>query len=316
MNIARRELGQGLGGAVVYLAQHLSNGTKGALKWPVGQGELEALKSIQESAVENKALARLGLPRLLASGMHEGRPFIVTELLGSDLAKLFDRLQDHPLEARWRAVCVLGRMVLRRLQVLHDTGFVHCDFSPLNVLMGPAPGNEGVVLPYLIDFGLARRFPGGAPLRGDKTTLEFSSIRSAKGGIRWPEDDLEGLGWTLMCGGFGELPWFNDLDGFNKLPAPDKERVQAHLTQQVRKAKENLLDEGWRSLGEEWSKFQDIPSELHQFLAACRVKEDDASSGPDYTKLQGLLGGNLDLNQEEAEKEDMRQYAAHVAPLL
>merc|ERR1712150_373576 len=193
-----RSIGSGLGGAVVYLAEHQFRRTKVALKWPVNIDEWKMLKSLHV-AVPHSA----GMPDLVDSGTHEGLPFVAMELLGVDLARIFDRLRWHPLSLRWPAIKVLGRLVLRRLETLHGCGFVHCDVSPYNMLLGRArvkgPGTADVA-PYLIDLGQARPHPGMVPQRGDQPSMEFSSIRSGDGGVPVPADDLEALGWTMVYG--------------------------------------------------------------------------------------------------------------------
>jgi len=198
-----REIGSGFG-AVVYMAEHIKDRKKVALKHPVKKEELVVLREIHRNDL-------LGVTQLLVEGRHEGQPYVVTDLLGSPLTKLFQRIRKQSLDKRWHAVCVVGRMMVRRLQGIHSCGFVHCDVSPENILLGPAKGDEPTVTPYLVDFGLARKYPGGGRLAGEHGSVEWSSIRSADGEERRPLDDLEALGWPLVSGLFGELPWFKWL---------------------------------------------------------------------------------------------------------
>merc|ERR1719464_1726020 len=137
-----------------------------------------------------------GLPLPVRTGGFDGSPYLVMPLLGTSLADEFPRIRRLPFDQRWRLVCVVGRMLLRRLETVHRCGFVHCDLSPENVLYGPPSADswgEPETL-FLVDFGLAQRWPGGGCLRGDRGSAEWSSIRSADGGERSPDDDLEALG--------------------------------------------------------------------------------------------------------------------------
>merc|ERR1719282_1653445 len=100
--------------------------------------------------------------------------------------------------------------MLRRFEALHKCGYVHCDVSLGNILLGCHNGPQEYS-PHIVDFGLARPYPGGGPMSGDLGSAEWSSIRSAEGGERRPEDDLEALGWVLANGMFETLPWFLHL---------------------------------------------------------------------------------------------------------
>jgi len=307
-----RPIGSGFR-ATVYLVEHRQSGSRAALKWPVCQDERLALEAVQAQAPHC-----LGLPSLLASGTHRGQHYVVTELLGTDLAAVFDRLRGQPLPRRWRAVRLLGRLLLRRLEALHGCGYVHCDVSPHNVLLGRArtrgPG-AAEVAPFLIDLGQARPHPGLSPLRGDRPSMEFSSIHSGEGGVPLPADDLEALGWSMVYGLFGKLPWFGLLEEHYNLSESSKERQAEPLARVVLEAKTELLSEGWGALGPGWEHLAGTPVELDAFLRMCRLMAPPAT--PDYTTLAGLLGsGGEALEAEEAELCDLQEYQVHISPLL
>ncbi|CAK0831367.1 unnamed protein product [Prorocentrum cordatum] len=117
----------------------------------------------------------------------------------------------HPLDRKWAALRVVGRLALRRLQRLHELGFLHRDVSPENILLGRARGSDEATL-YLIDYEHAQKYPGGGrAAESDVGSVEWSSIRSADGGEPRPIDDVEALGWVLLHGMFGRLPWFDWL---------------------------------------------------------------------------------------------------------
>lgn len=323
-----QEIGEGLQGGVVYRAENVQTTKVVALKWPVLKEELQVLKAIQTNLSCLRLVQNfLPWPELLDSGTHEGRPFAVTAILGADLTKVFDRLQRSPLQRRWLAVRVFGRLLLRRLEVVHNCGYVHCDVSPLNILLGPMDkGHNGQqaqaqklqLVPYLIDFGQARKFPGGGKMSGDKGSMEWSSIHSADGGEPRPHDDLEALGWTLAYGLVGDLPWFELLAVHYAKHSPPTNApmdVRLKVIQQVRDAKVKLLDKGWQSFGAEWWKLAVVPEELLQFLDLCRSdKLPQGRSG--YVVLHGMLGGRPGLDEQAAELEDLRCYNEDVLPLL
>lgn len=318
--IVRREIGSGFHGPCCYMAEHATTRDRAAVKWPVSPEELAVLQDLHRQA----SLCP-GLPQLLASGRFEGAQYAVTELLGSPLTKVFERLEDQPLDTRWAALQVIGRLLLRRLEAVHSCGYVHCDISPENVLLGRtrlAGAAFSKVTPYLIDFGLTQRHPNGKRLEGSLGSCEWSSVRSADGGRRIPEDDLEALGWVLVNGLFGELPWFERLS--QAYPYWDSREIRLGAVSNVREAKLQLLEGGWDSHTGRWRKLNDVPDELDKYLKACResgLAYDAAVAGrrPDYGRLAALLGGSAPdaaAGRLRAEEEDLRQYRDRVAPLL
>mmetsp|Transcript_53119 Transcript_53119/g.139312 ORF Transcript_53119/g.139312 Transcript_53119/m.139312 type:complete len:556 (+) Transcript_53119:163-1830(+) len=327
--LVTREIGAGFRGPCCYLAEHERTRQRGAVKWPMQLGELEILQDIHK-----KAATTPGLPRVLACGRFDGDTYVVTDLLGSPLSKIMGRLQDHPFERKWAALRVIGRLVLRRLQAVHSCGYVHCDVSPENVLLGRAwmtPASISRHTLYLVDFGLARR--SGKPLEGAQGSSEWSSIRSAQGGPRLPEDDLEALGWILVNGLMGDLPWFDGLSrAYEKWHYPDVRKI---AVQQASEAKLQLLEGGWDSNSGCWRKLADVPEELDAFLKACRASAAEGNRGPptlrrppDYGRLLALLadtapieggnggGGGTTAAPLEAEEQDLKAYAELVVPLL
>lgn len=240
---------------------------------------------------------------------------------------------------------VLGRLMVRRLQSLHSAGLVHCDISPENILLGPPPSSTGsssaYFAPFLVDFGHAKRFPGGVTLAAsDAGSIEWSSIRSATSREPVPEDDLQALGWVLLNGVFGELPWFKMLVGAYK--DWDSRFTRDQMVRQAQQAKIQLLKAGWQSFG--LTRTQ-VPEELDQFIRVCcpegslpelagtqphesgsgdATEDKDRSSGaqggrrrgPDYSMLAGLLGSDTKLSQAEAEVQDLQLFSKRLLSLL
>lgn len=318
-----KAIGSGFEGPCVYLAENAMTRKKVAMKWPAKPDEVAALREIHKRVPAGSP----GLPLLLSSGYWEGRYFMATELLGSPLTKVFERLQNHSVQRRWDAIQIIGRLLLRRLEVIHRCGYVHCDISPENFLLGPARGEtnagkdshatdncrESLVAPYLVDFGWARRFPNGGALRCDHGSVEWNSIRSASSGERRPEDDLEALGWMLIMGIVGSFPWCQWLG-----PAYERwhsQTIREGVIARVRDAKTKLLNQGWGSLAAEGGKYLDqTPQELRKFVRICHDLSPD--NKPDYDELASLLGGDKGLDRKDAEQRDLRQYKDEVVPWL
>ncbi len=103
----------------------------------------------QRFVAEARAVARLRHPGIVTVhevGTHEGRPFIVMDLLeGETLEEHLERASPPP-----RRVAEIVREVAAALHHAHRAGVVHRDVKPQNVLLD-ADGR-----PHLLDFGLAR----------------------------------------------------------------------------------------------------------------------------------------------------------------
>lgn len=301
----RRQIGQGFHGVCCYLGEKASDSSERvAVKWPASKDEISVLQDIHNKAGKDV----LGVPRLIDHGIYDGQPYLVTDLLGSTLSSVFELISHQPPAARWPSLRLIGRLVVRRLQALHASGFVHCDMSPDNVLVGHAPhgGKDSPRLTLLlIDFELAQRCPGGKRLEPDQGSAEWSSIRSAEGGERLPEDDLEAVGWVLLNGLTGALPWFEWLQAAYK--DWDSKYVRRQATRQVQRAKMLILEEGWVALSKKPLK---LPEDLARFLCACRQPRPEGRSLPDYEGLLGVLGQEAGLAAGEADRRDLLEFVA------
>ena len=89
-----RVIGQGMGGSVVYLAEHIQTSARVALKWPVRSEEVEVMKEL----MDGDATRCPGLPRLLASGVQGGKHYLAIELLGPDLTLVLSCLKVKVME--------------------------------------------------------------------------------------------------------------------------------------------------------------------------------------------------------------------------
>src|SRR5262245_4249580 len=151
-----RELGRG-GMGVVFLAQQLRLNRPVALKMPHAGLSAEEWRRFRTEA---EAAARLSHPNIVQvheTGEHEGRPFLVMELIeGGSLAQ---QLTQAPLAARPAAE--LLEKLARAVHYAHQRGVIHRDLKPSNVLLM----TDGT--PKVSDFGLARRLGESSSLGGE-----------------------------------------------------------------------------------------------------------------------------------------------------
>jgi serine/threonine-protein kinase len=162
------ELGHG-GAGTVYRAVSLADGRPVAikvLKAEVGSSTEQRLRFEREA----RALAQLSHPGIVAvldSGVFEGTPYLVMELLGGET--LADRIRRGPLPLE-AAIRVLEQL-LRALAYVHDQGLVHRDVKPGNIFLVTTA--EGQMEVRLLDFGLARFL---SPEAGDRLVTRAGQV--------------------------------------------------------------------------------------------------------------------------------------------
>lgn len=130
---------------------------------------------------EAKALARLSHPNVVQVydvGGFRDRVFIAMEFIrGQTLrAWLAEQAEQHSGQRYQRAVLEQFIGAGRGLQAAHETGLVHRDFKPENVLIGVDDGR-----PRVVDFGLARALaPVVEPELGDNGDADVPSAGSGR----------------------------------------------------------------------------------------------------------------------------------------
>lgn len=197
------ELGQGAM-SVVY---RVTRGTETyALKWMTERPEGEALDVLLQFRREAAALARLDHPalvRVVEVGEHEGRPFIVMDLLDGD--SVDRRIEQGPPMSEDEVVA-MGRAVASALVEVHRFGMVHRDIKPANIVRTRSGGVK------LIDFGLVSGAEDSGAVVG---TLSYAAPEQV-GVIKrvvGPGADLYALGASLFECLAGRPPLLADESG-------------------------------------------------------------------------------------------------------
>ncbi|MBY0552255.1 MAG: serine/threonine protein kinase [Candidatus Obscuribacterales bacterium] len=142
-------LGSGGFGAA-YRARQASLGRDVCIKF-LGLSSLSEAQSVQRFKREAKVLGRLrhkNIVECYSFGILEKvYPFLVMELVEG--RSLRNALDSEALE--WPQACAIVRQVCEALCFAHDSGFIHRDVKPENIMLSGAVGSESV---KLIDFGL------------------------------------------------------------------------------------------------------------------------------------------------------------------
>lgn len=154
---------------------------------------------------EARAAGSLSHPNVVCmydTGEHDGRPFIVMELVpGRTLA---DDLRAGPLEGE--RVRRLGLDVLAALGAAHERGIVHRDVKPGNILLA-SDGSAKVA-----DFGIAKLAEGlDTTVTGHVVgTPAYLAPERLAGRPATPQSDLYSLGVVLYEACTGERPFQGD----------------------------------------------------------------------------------------------------------
>ncbi len=108
-------------------------------------------ESAERMLREARAQAGIDHPNVCAVyevGRLDGRPYIAMQWI--DGVPLDEAVADLPLERKVH----LFLTVLDAVRAAHEVGLVHRDLKPANILVETGP--DGVLKPYVLDFGIAR----------------------------------------------------------------------------------------------------------------------------------------------------------------
>jgi serine/threonine protein kinase len=196
----------GSGGfGTVYSGRDVTENTEVAIKIqtdPAGSTQI-----LNECSAYEQINGATGFPYVHEVGCENDRHFIVMELLGPPISRLFS---DNSHIFSMSTVLMLADQMLARVEYLHQKGLLHRDIKPSNFLMGLNSSSNEV---YLIDFGLATPFGSeGPPVdfgagTGFLGTPCYASINVQSGVAPSRRDDLESLGYVLVHLATGSLPW-------------------------------------------------------------------------------------------------------------
>ena len=188
-------LGEGAMGTV-YLAEETATGRRVALKLlapELARDERFRRRFLRETELA-ASLHHAHIVETLASGEDDGALYLAMAYVdGSDLRALLRR--EGRLEAS-RAVRLVGQ-VAGALDAAHDTGLVHRDVKPGNILVATADDGENA---YVCDFGLARHVSSVSSLTGERGfvgTIDYVPPEQIEGGTIDGRADVYSLGCVL-----------------------------------------------------------------------------------------------------------------------
>jgi serine/threonine-protein kinase len=170
--VVEEQIGRG-GMGVVFRARHVDSGEIVALK--LMAPDLADNPAFRERFIrEAEAGPNLGHPNIVPvfeTGEADGELFIAMELIeGTDLKGLIE--QEGRLEPK-RALSIF-RQAASALDAAHESGMVHRDVKPQNILIVPRETAQEDDRAYLTDFGLIR--PMASETTASRTGQVFGSV--------------------------------------------------------------------------------------------------------------------------------------------
>ena len=245
--------------------------------------DAQALERFQREAHAASALNHPNICTLHDIGEHEGRPFLVMELLEGQTLK--ERLAEGALPAA--ELLNIALQVAGALAAAHAKGIVHRDIKPANIfLAGPASGHPG--LAKILDFGLAKLLSEprqavdttgepAAPWTAELTitqpgtcvgTAPYMSPEQIRGEAIDARSDLFSLGAALYQAATGAPPFQGETRAeianaiLNEVPTAPR-RLNAGLSRELERIVLKALEK------EPARRFQSAP-ELQAELARCQ----------------------------------------------
>ncbi len=147
-----QQIGEG-GCGVVFLAEQ-AEPVRRQVALKVLKPGMDTKSVITRFEVEQQALALMDHPNIAkvfdAGATASGRPYFVMELIRG--AKITDYCDENVLTIEERLRLFI--QVCHAVQHAHQKGIIHRDVKPSNILV--TTGEDGVALPVVIDFGIAK----------------------------------------------------------------------------------------------------------------------------------------------------------------
>lgn len=200
------KIGEGSFGEI-YSCKDLKTGALCALKTEKSDAKRKSL--LFEYQIISRIQGSPYFPKLGVYGKTKGFSFYSMELLGPSLSHILKLIPDHRFS--FSTAIRASMEILKGIEILHSSGFIHRDIKPGNILT--REGNTNPIC--IVDFGLSHEYINkdtGAilPKRthiGFRGTRAYCSISAHQGNDLSRKDDLISWFYVSMELVLGFLPW-------------------------------------------------------------------------------------------------------------
>ncbi|XP_063094031.1 sperm motility kinase 2B-like [Cavia porcellus] len=290
--------------AKVVLTEHVSTGMLVAVK-VLQKEKLRPTAIIREVSIL-KDLQHPNIIQLLEVSENSTCMFLVLEYAcGKDLQRFIKFAETQKLgEERAR---LIFRELLEAVQYCHDSGIIHGDLKPANILMD----REGH--PKLSDFGLAFRFLPGQEVTACGCTLQYAAPELfLQKKYQGPPLDIWSLGVILFEMVAGVRPFSGTKTELMKNALKGRYQFPQHFSKEVQSLIKGLLnpDPSMRPTLEQvrqhpWLRLESVPCRPPQLLPKAKERAIlDFLDGKGYNPLKVI----------DAVK--YRKYNRYMAPFL
>ncbi|CAI5459064.1 unnamed protein product [Closterium sp. Yama58-4] len=209
--VGRREIGRGQFGVIYKCVPRGALGGAAFACKTIKKRNIETLPAAEDIRREVEALEKVrghpGIVELNSTFEDPHAVHLVMQLCRH--GDLFDHVKTRTRLSEPTAACILSQL-LHALQHCHDSGVIHRDVKPENVLIyarGGGGGDGEKVLVKLGDFGVATRFSPGIPCTDPVGTAMYMSPELLQGSYG-PAADVWSAGVVLYVMLSGALPFF------------------------------------------------------------------------------------------------------------
>ena len=195
-------LGSGEFGEII-IAENNNTGKKVAIKIVK---EEDSIMLINEAKIYNVLANEKDFPKMLGFGMEGNYSYLIMELLGQSLER--KKIENGVYKVS--EVINLGISIFKKLEKLHDIGYIHRDLKPENIVYGDVYNSKEI---YIIDYGLTKGYiVNGRHVEKRKIlnvigTPRYISLNVHRGYLPSRRDDIESVGYILLYLLVERLPW-------------------------------------------------------------------------------------------------------------
>lgn len=201
------KLGRGSFGEL-YTGYHVETGKPAAIKMELTTSPHPQLP--WEYKIYTLLALKPHTPRVYWCGVSGDYTVLIMEQLDHSLESLFRQCHCH---FSLRTIIRLAVQMIKRIQSLHEVGYIHRDIKPDNFLMGKGISKNIV---HVIDFGLAQEYRHAEHKQHSTQqtnlslcgTARYASLNNHMGISQSRRDDMEALFFVwLYFLRDGKLPW-------------------------------------------------------------------------------------------------------------